>query len=1150
MLAGATREELGEARLAAAGWPLVAQTLDLARLDRAERAELLALLKLPSKKRDARGLAPREGELLGRCGRLDAPGLDLDAGLTCYALTWPGGGLGPVTVPVAEAQRLALEASERLATEEARRGVTLRRAWSGGPARAGLHLDWAEVAPDLSGPASEPELLRALLGRARDLATAAGVPTSEDLKLRAAELLASLAARGWVAPRRSGESPATALGAIRRSKAARLELLREPSAAEAAELLAELRAALPAVWLDLSVLNRDPGSRGGQFRPLGGAHKANETDPSARKTLLAGEPELGSPITRAMVEPYLAALREQAEREAELRAKPRPPRPRAPRSAESRARSSRGARSRAAAREALDVPGARGGLDHAGGLALGHVVWCAGLTVEVAEQAAQALSRDARQARDRAADARDAWRRAESREAAGRRSHGWPTLAASLGEDAAAELREWLDDLAGRRRGPRRVAARELPVVDAAAHAEWLRAALADPSGTLYLDRGATGSGKSYLAGAEAVRAAARGERVLVAAPNHVLASAWADRAAEARAELGDASAHVTVAAVPRLHCVASREDDYLAASARGWNPRQTVCAGCPRNPCAWIAASDAAWGADVVVAQHAHATLPGAWAPGARLDAFARVVIEEAPAWAPEWLLGAAEAAPAVEALREHATQAREDAGAAARELAVGDAEEREDAARAAAADRAARLGAADALDLALSAATARRVLRGRARRNVLGRARRALRRAAAAEAAAEALLAVEAARDGAPGEGVRVSAPGDLAPLLGSGAAGLEAVLRAALGPRARNPLPLALGLAEAQRLGRPLVAVRVAGAARADAPELLARLPRPLPLARGALVLDATADPAATARDHGRALGAVRVLDLAPLAELRVVQVEGSLWSRSKLGLGKRPREDAPAARARLAGLVAEIARRTGARRVGVVAYRGLVDPREGAPLLELLREAAPQVEEWRAEWFGALRGRNAFAPCEGAEGEPDAPGVDLVVVAGTPIPPAEAVLAEALASGAAPESLRGAARGWVGEGDAAEWTWPVVALRDAESRLVGAELAQAVGRAARGAWVAPHGCWLLASAAVELPWTRWAGTVADLGLGVAPATWDAVSGALDAGALDQEAARLTGAPTWQVYAVRAALPLWQGAAASGDPPALSGSDWIPL
>lgn len=237
----------------------------------------------------------------------------------------------------------------------------------------------------------------------------------------------------------------------------------------------------------------------------------------------------------------------------------------------------------------------------------------------------------------------------------------------------------------------------------------------------------------------------------------------------------------------------------------------------------------------------------------------------------------------------------------------------------------------------------------------------------------------------------------------------------------------------------------------------------LPRPIPSDRAVVVLDATGDAELLAADLGRP---VEVLEGGDARPVRVVQVTDSLWSRRRLGLGRDQVLDAEQL-GRLADQLAAVVRRERAARVGLVTYRDAVEP-----LREALRRRLPGRPRWtprreRLEiltlHFGAARGSNALA------------GVDALLVAGTPTPSPWAVQRRALRLGEPTAGELLEAPAWHdGPGGERVWSYASPLMRRAHESVVGAELAQAVGRGPRRDAVPRGGIWLLTSAAVRVPW----------------------------------------------------------------------------
>lgn len=1044
----AERAALSEAACVAQGFHLLTQTLDLGDLTAAEAADLSASLCRPAARRDRDGQRGAESALLARCPRLDAPGIDLDHGVVRYAVTWPGGEVA-VDVGRHEARDLALAHARLVAAEEARRGVALRMAWSGGPERAGMHLEWGPCAPGVR----EPELLRLLHARAVDLAASVAVPTSATVADACLRLLLDRRQR-LSAPFRVESSPQTAVGALRDGKAKTVTLaLREPPADPTAELAA-LRAALPPVWLDLSPLAHGAGGRGRMWRPLGAQHKSG-----ALKVIVDVAPDAATwSITAAMLEPYRSAARSTARAVASPATTTSSPRTSS--SPPPAALAHLTATERAALEAARAEPSlAQGHLSHEGALALGNVVRLAGGSEALARALADRYA-DPSRAAERARVAARGWAQAADRAAAGGALLGWGRLRSDLG-DGALEAKAILTRATRRPRralvpgaAPTPPRAREplRAVVPTRArvtpdeHARWLLEALTDPHFGAWVDRAPTGEGKSHHACEAAVRAASLGERivvsvashafgeellgVLVAARTRLLAAASPEDDGVARAAMAD----VTIARVPPIVCSERREEAYRATAARGWNPRAAVCRVCPLGPrpggvpptCAWLLGVEEAWRARIVVAQHAHLTTPDAW--DGKLATRTRVILEEDPTLDVEAALEEGEAPRAADALRGLAFH--EAANAAALE------------------DR-----------------------RGAVRRRVTSDAR-----AGVANAALAALAALEGARV-AGEDSVDVTTPVDLAPLLGD-VDGVEEALRQELTCSRTNPIPLVVGLARAQRDGEPLRCLcRLHPTTRRVG--LLALLPRPPVSGVGLLALNATQDLELIRGRLRR--GTVQVLDAAPSRPTAtIVQVTGRGWSRAALtrtGGIERAGE-----------LAAEIARRVGARRIGLVTHAPHLE-RLGAEVVAA-RAARGDDVEVVGRHFGALRGTNALAD------------VDVLLIVGTPVPSAVAVRARAAQLGVPAREVASARRTEHGWDDPREAPGTRSrALQSIERRLVAEELAQATGRGLRGQRTPRGGVWILSSADLDadglLHDERWLAPPEALGLTLSAERWDAAA-----------------------------------------------------
>lgn len=1056
LVAGATRAEVGEAALVERGWNLGGATLDLRALPDDEREELLALLDRPTwLRRDTPGAAEREAALLARCPRLDAPGMDLDPLACRFVVAWPGGELVEERT-TDQLRALALDYARRLADVEGRRGVTVRAAFSGGPARAGVHVEWGPGVDDLG----EPRLLRALRLRAVDVAGEAGVPTSETVAEAIRALLVDL--RDVLAvPLRAGAAARTAYQNVRdaAAKTATLTLKADPGPEAARALLDRLVAALGGgVLLDLAPLNHDSGSRGRQFRALGGLHKVGG---EARKSLVPWSAPEGSAITREMIAPYVARLDAEELRQRERAA----------------ARSARGGARRATRavtpedREAVARVATVGGdaadrgLSHEGALALGTVVYRAGAPVEVAEELAARLARPAKRA-DRARVARDGFTRTADRDARGEVSLGWSRLAEELGDERVEELRALLEELGDEDEdaAPAVSVPRRLPVVDVPERVARFERVLTTPGAAL-VDRSPTGLGKTFSLATTLVRLyadadpAQRPRRVVVAFSSHAAALAFEVELVKA-AEL-EGLRLPRVGRVTPQRCMAElgdeerqeRESRYKAAAARGWNPTRAVChwdsvdRRCEfewtredgSHACDWRRESVQAWGADVVLGMKAHLALAGFWEE--RGADFVRVVVEE-------------DASDVLMTPREMRRDALERTIARLEAASVGI---RERAARA-----------------------AERPVRGDPPRERTERGRRAVlrrgeRRAEAACAAREVLRALLPLLD-AP-EGVYVLPDlSALAPaLLRGGRSPLVRALEGVLFTLPRdwtrdhgdpltnlpNLLPVVEHVAREQAAGRE---VRVIVGGKGDVKVLGVDVRRSIPAGRSVLVLDASAHRGLLEADLARP---VEVLDSGVPSALRVVQLTDSRWSRTHFGLTPQARErEEPATFVRrverVALAVAVIVRREGVERAGVVTFKALAPD-----LLARLGALCPTVR-FDALHFGALRGSNELA------------GVEVLVVVGTPSPPHHEVVRRAVRLGASGAELEAGPRSWPDGPGGRRWGYASPVMREAEHSLVTAELVQAVGRGPRGQAVPRAGVFLFSShdlaadALAPFPW----------------------------------------------------------------------------
>ena len=705
----------------------------------------------------------------------------------------------------------------------------------------------------------------------------------------------------------------------------------------------------------------------------------------------------------------------------------------------------------------------------AGALAIGGYLGRRGIGERVACGLVSELARRGGVAGDRGRAASDSAANA----LAGVKTYGLPQVRKLLGDGAARELQA-LADLIAPDTKPRR----RLPVLLEAPEdarkttrgerREWLRAAMAAPAGSVHVDAGPTGSGKT-TGTAQAVGELdleADPRRVLIATPDHRMATEWERRLAAAGASHARMPKLVGPDYVPQKGeppgswepCLAGKVEEIQAVVGRGW-PAWAVCGSCPYvptkgfdapgavkldqrereiHPCPYRLAQKRALSADVqaLVAQQQSVGSPAWWEGDGRR--WPRVVVDEelARCCIRDIRLGARELERWGEVLHIAQVEVR----GAAEQLPPGS-EVRAEAQRSAA-----PLLAALELGEALTAAAAR-VLK----------------------------------LSGKPGdllviERGAVEQEGDLRPQLR--AKGLAGALLSAALDRARadnleakhpvdtNHLPWLLEVARQLDDRGEWCAVRARSKGE-EPPALCCQIATRIPERFSLLCLDATAD-----LDVVRAVTGARepaVLRGGPHEPPPVVQIADRMWSRRRLGIagGGLPKAEAVG---QLADQLAEAVRLKGARSIGLVSYKPLLDPEAGEPLLAALRERVGELEVRRL-WFGGLRGDNRFAPSE--EGENNRAGVDLVLVVGTPSPAPEQVVQRALlvrgrAADLQEKQSQQQLEGW----PVPVFTFPPGPMRDAHLALAGAELTQAIGRGARGEWSPPCGTWVWSSA----PWPR--------------------------------------------------------------------------
>lgn len=677
--------------------------------------------------------------------------------------------------------------------------------------------------------------------------------------------------------------------------------------------------------------------------------------------------------------------------------------------------------------------------------------------------------------------------------------------------------------------GPVVVEARRLPVVSHEERVAFQAGILTTP-GRAGVDRSPTGSGKNHALAEVIARRFGRLEiraprerrpRWVVGFDSHDAADAFERMVGDAAARLGGRN---PVARVPRQACEPEARGmarRYEAAARRGWNPIKAVCATCdhdPRHatgvdatPCRWRAAVREAGRADVVLTTKAQMSMRGFWSGSSRGGQFAAAVVDED---ATDVLGASCElTGDDLEAFAQVVQATRE-----AAERRLRDAQDAPGGGRAGAGDGGGGGDAGEASDLGDACGLVLDVLAALRRALEAGRGGREV------EPVDGAPLLVEPWRRAKEGSQVTVA-----------GAVEDRAVTVARRhtrdGKPPRNAMPLVEHIAGEQAAGRP---VRVVVGQRGDVAILRLDLPRPVPAHVSMLVLDATADVPLLEAGLGRP---VDVLESGTGQPVRVVQVTDSMWSRRRLGVARGERVDLaapPPALVRLAGMLVALIVRSRAARVGVVSYAGLVDPRAGAPLVSMLRERLPGRVTVDALWFGACRGSNSMAGC------------DLVIVAGTPTPgDAWQVQRRALRlGGVQDDELLQEPGPLATEGDRGRGRFGYAsrAMERARRSVVAAELAQAIGRGARGDQVPRAGVWVFSSldlagfVAVPIERVRAAGVCLDP---EGAAAWDAVVGVLaaDPGAGRDVIARAAGLP-WRTARRVADAVRWGWATVSLD------------
>jgi hypothetical protein len=556
------------------------------------------------------------------------------------------------------------------------------------------------------------------------------------------------------------------------------------------------------------------------------------------------------------------------------------------------------------------------------------------------------------------------------------------------------------------------------------------------------IDRSPPGVGKTFAL-AEVLletNAVPNAPRTLVTVGDHDSAEAFERVVREASARTGRRLP--TLARVPAQACEpgVGREEEYKRAASRGWNPVKAVCIDCPHEPararrsgesaCTWRVEQAAAWDANVTIAQKTHLALSGFWAADARGENFSRVVIEEDPSGTlvVSHELDRQDLEAFMYLLSKTSTAALEDAQHDARHANEKDAERMK----------------AKASRVAFACDAANEITHGLWK--VLDQG----------EGFLEVPDVTHHARSLLEGEASLGALELDLVRTA-------RAMARERRGTLPRNLLPAVEHVAREQLEGRRVVV----SVARAGALKIL-RLDvrRPIPADRSVLVLDATGDRELLEADLGRS---VEVLEAGTDQAVHVVQLTDSLWSRKRLGLDVAG-EGSPARELeKVADAIAALIQRTRAVSVGIVSHRPLLAPDTGAPLLRMLEARLPRQPRWGPNgeqvrlrldvlWFGAQRGRNDFK------------GHELVVVLGTPTPPAWEVQRRALRLGAPREEL-GDAPQMVEVDGRRRWSYRSSAMARAHAAVAGAELAQAIGRGARGDVAPRAGVWVFSSMDLE-------------------------------------------------------------------------------
>lgn len=447
-----------EAELVSAGYNVVGQVLDVSGFRDDERRGLGHLLNLRAWERDELGYAEVEADALARTPRCHSPGMDLDHGIARYEVRMDGEVLGAREVTSDEASEIAREYAQSLISEEARRGVTLRAAWSSGPDSGGVHLDYGVTEPD----AATPVLLWAMKARVEDVCKAAEVPTTDAKEPPALRALAyELKAEGFpLRERRSGRVAAgDRADPIARYYRESLLVVEVTQPCDVEALLDRVCGVVPSVWVDTKPLNKGPLRRGGVYRPLGGLNKRGDS------TKTAWDPSVQpSKITREMLEGYLDAAEgrllddREDSKQRKVTESQGPAGPRATRAVPTQKRDKRGA-VLAALSDKLRIQAEGWAADYGKTFAecgqrrdailgISGVMARRGICARVVGDLVYALAAAGGMNSEAATRARDAERGARGVLQANRRGAGWHMVRTVLKEDAERHLRDLVDALA------------------------------------------------------------------------------------------------------------------------------------------------------------------------------------------------------------------------------------------------------------------------------------------------------------------------------------------------------------------------------------------------------------------------------------------------------------------------------------------------------------------------------------------------------------------------------------------------------------------------------------------------------------------------------------------------------------------------------